>query len=127
MNNSIKPTDSELEILQLIWETGPSTVRQINEALNAKREIGYTTTLKLMQIMASKGILVVDKSERTHIYQAVLKQEETQQQLVDQFLEAAFGGSAKTLVMQVLGNRKPGKIELEEIKNLIAKLEGGES
>ncbi|MDP3461171.1 MAG: BlaI/MecI/CopY family transcriptional regulator [Bacteroidales bacterium] len=127
MNNSIKPTDSELEILQLIWETGPSTVRQINEALSAKREIGYTTTLKLMQIMASKGILVVDKSERTHIYQAVLKQEETQQQLVDQFLEAAFGGSAKTLVMQVLGNRKPGKIELEEIKNLIAKLEGGES
>ncbi len=127
MNDSIKPTDSELEILQHIWEFGPSTVRQINEALSAKREIGYTTTLKLMQIMASKGILVVDKSERTHIYQAVLKQEETQQQLVDQFLEAAFGGSAKKLVMQVLGNKKPGKRELEEIKVLIAKLEGGES
>ncbi|MBS4058467.1 MAG: BlaI/MecI/CopY family transcriptional regulator [Bacteroidetes bacterium] len=127
MNDYIKPTESELEILQLLWEYGPATVRQINDALNKKRYTGYTTTLKLLQIMAQKGIVVVDKRVRTHVYKAALQQEETQQRLVDQFLDAAFGGSAKKLVMQVLGNKKPSKNELDEIKSLITKLEGNKS
>jgi BlaI family transcriptional regulator, penicillinase repressor len=126
MNDHIKPTEAELEILQVIWENGPSTVRQINDLLNTKRPVGYTTTLKLLQIMAQKNIVSVDKNQRTHIYDAHLKQEETQKRLVDQFLETAFSGSAKTLVMQVLGNKKPNKRELDEIKELISKLEGGE-
>jgi len=124
MNDYIKPTESELEILQLLWEYGPATVRQINDAMNTKRYTGYTTTLKLLQIMAHKGIVVVDKRVRTHVYEAALQQEETQQRLIDQFLDAAFGGSAKKLVMQVLGNKKPSKNELAEIKSLITKLEG---
>ncbi len=126
MNLPIKPTDSELEILQVIWENGPTTVRQINDLLNQKRTVGYTTTLKLLQIMAQKGIVSVDKSQRQHIYDARLNQDETQLRLIDQFLETTFGGSAKKLVMQVLGNKKPGKRELDEIKALINRLEGGE-
>jgi predicted transcriptional regulator len=124
MTSIIKPTEAELAILQVLWEQGPCTVRQINDLMNNKKEIGYTTTLKLLQIMAGKGIVAVDKSQRTHVYQAVLRQEETQRQLVDQFLETAFGGSAKRLVMQLLGHKTPDRRELDEIKRLISKLEG---
>jgi predicted transcriptional regulator len=126
MTSIIKPTEAELAILQVLWEQGPCTVRQINDLMNNKKEVGYTTTLKLLQIMAGKGIVAVDKSQRTHVYQAVLRQEETQRQLVDQFLETAFGGSAKRLVMQLLGHKTPDQRELDEIKRLISKLEGGE-
>lgn len=127
MNSKIKPTESELEILQLIWKHGPSTVRQINDLMNENRVVGYTTTLKLLQIMTQKGIVRADKTDRSHIYSALLKEEETQQQLVDQLLQAAFGGSAKKLVMQALGNKKTSKAELEEIKLMIKRLEGGEA
>lgn len=126
MQIAIKPTDAELEILRVIWLHGPSTVRQINEVLNEKKEVGYTTTLKLLQIMAQKGIVRADKSDRSHVYIALLKEEETQIHLVDQLLNAAFGGSAKKLVMQALGNGKASKAELEEIKKLIQQLERGE-
>lgn len=126
MTSIIKPTEAELAILQVLWEQGPCTVRQINDLMNNKKEVGYTTTLKLLQIMAGKGIVAVNKSQRTHVYQAVLRQEETQRQLVDQFLETAFGGSAKRLVMQLLGHKTPDQRELDEIKRLISKLEGGE-
>ncbi len=126
MQIAIKPTDAELEILRVIWLHGPSTVRQINEVLNEKKEVGYTTTLKLLQIMAQKGIVRADKSDRSHVYTALLKEEETQIHLVDQLLNAAFGGSAKKLVMQALGNGKASKAELEEIKKLIQQLERGE-
>lgn len=126
MTSIIKPTEAELAILQVLWEQGPCTVRQINDLMNNKKEVGYTTTLKLLQIMAGKGIVAVDKSQRTHVYQAVLRKEETQRQLVDQFLETAFGGSAKRLVMQLLGHKTPDQRELDEIKRLISKLEGGE-
>ncbi len=126
MQIAIKPTDAELEILRVIWLHGPSTVRQINEVLNEKKEVGYTTTLKLLQIMAQKGIVRADKSDRSHVYTALLKEEETQIHLVDQLLNAAFGGSAKKLVMQALGNGKASKAELEEIKKLILQLERGE-
>jgi BlaI family transcriptional regulator, penicillinase repressor len=127
MNSKIKPTESELEILQLIWKHGPATVRQINDLMNESRVVGYTTTLKLLQIMTQKGIVRADKTDRSHIYSALLKEEETQQQLVDQLLQAAFGGSAKKLVMQALGNKKTSKAELEEIKLMIKRLEGGEA
>jgi len=121
--DQIKPTESELEILQIIWQIGPATVRQINDILSAKREVGYTTTLKLLQIMDQKGIVFTDKSMRTHIYTAVLKEEETQKNLIDQLLSQAFGGSASKLVMQALGNSKPKQSELDELKSFIQKWE----
>ena len=120
-----KPTESELEILQVLWAHGPSTVRFINDKLNEKKETGYTTTLKIMQIMTAKGMLVREEDGRTHIYKPAAKEEETQQQLLDRFLDTTFRGSAARLVMQALGNAKPSKKELEEIKELIRKMEGG--
>lgn len=124
-SNFQRPTEAELEILQVLWTSGPSTVRQINDTLQIKREVGYTTTLKLLQIMAQKNLVVVDKRQRTHIYEACIEQEVTQKQLVDQLLDAAFGGSAKMLVMQALGNKKTSQKELDEIKKMIERLEGG--
>lgn len=124
-SNFQKPTEAELEILQVLWTAGPATVRKINDALQTKREVGYTTTLKLLQIMAQKNLVEVDKRQRTHIYAASIEQEATQRQLVDQLLDAAFGGSAKKLVMQALGNKKTSQKELDEIKKMIERLEGG--
>jgi predicted transcriptional regulator len=120
---SIKPTDAELEILQVIWMNGPSTVRFVNEALNRKRQVGYTTTLKLMQIMNEKGLLLRTEKGRKHIYDAALKEEETKNLLLDKFVQAAFGGSAMKLVMQALGNHKTTPDELEKLKELIRKIE----
>ncbi|WP_299817942.1 BlaI/MecI/CopY family transcriptional regulator [uncultured Pontibacter sp.] len=120
-----KPTESELEILQVLWQHGPSTVRFVHEELSKNKEAGYTTTLKLMQIMADKEMLEVDKSSRSHIFHAALEEEKTQQQLLDKFLDAAFRGSASKLVMQALGNSNTSKAELDEIRNLLDKLEGG--
>jgi BlaI family transcriptional regulator, penicillinase repressor len=129
----IKPTEAELEVLQILWKHGPSNVRFINEAINQNRstedEVGYTTTLKVMQIMFEKGILKRDDSARTHIYRPALSEETTQKSLVDKLLDTAFGGSALKLVMQALGNRKTSQKELQEIKNLLNKIEqekGGE-
>ncbi|MEJ8803777.1 BlaI/MecI/CopY family transcriptional regulator [Pontibacter sp. H249] len=120
-----KPTESELEILQVLWQHGPSTVRFVHEELSKIKEVGYTTTLKLMQIMADKAMLEVDKSSRSHIFHAAMDEEKTQQQLLGKFLDAAFRGSASKLVMQALGNSKTSKAELDEIRNLLDKLEGG--
>lgn len=121
--NSIRPTESELEILQVLWQSGPSTVRQVNEALQDKREIGYTTTLKLMQIMHDKGILSREKEGKTHIYQAQVGKSETQQVLLDRFLDRAFGGSATQLVLQALGNHRASPAELDEIRAYLDQLE----
>ena len=118
-----KPTESELEVLAILWKNGPSTVRLVNDKLNQKREVGYTTTLKIMQIMNEKGILTRESEGRTHVYQPKISQEEIQGKLVDRLLETAFGGSASNLVMQALGNHKSSKEELEKIKDLIKKLE----
>lgn len=127
----IKTTDAELEILQVLWQNGPSTVRFVNDTLNTQREeaqqIGYTTTLKMMQLMAEKNFLSRDVSQRTHIYQTLLSQEATQKNLVDKLLDTAFGGSAKKLVMQALGQSKTSKSELEEIKKLIQDMEKGDN
>ncbi len=125
MQIPLKPTDAELEILRVIWQYGPSTVRHINDILNEKKTVGYTTTLKLLQIMTQKEIVRADKSDRSHVYTSLLKEEETQLHLMDQLLQAAFGGSAKKLVMQALGNGKTSQSELDEIKMLIKQLERG--
>jgi BlaI family penicillinase repressor len=124
MNN--KPTESELEILGVLWSKGASTVREVNALLNLEREIGYTTTLKLMQIMAQKGLVVRDETSRTHVYKAAIDQDKVQATLLNRLVDSAFSGSASSLVMQALGQGKTSKSELEAIKKLIEKLEGGQ-
>jgi len=115
-----------LEILQVLWEYGPSTVRFVNEKLNRKKRVGYTTTLKIMQIMTEKNLVLRDEASRSHVYSVLVDKEETQNLLLEKFLTTAFGGSAMKLVMQALGNHKTSKDELEQIKKLINTLEGGE-
>ena len=115
----MKPTDSELEILHILWADGPSTVRQVHEKLSQNRDIGYTTALKLMQIMHEKGFLSREEDARSHTYTAIVGEEDTQRNLVDRFVETAFRGSASKLVMQVLGQHKASREELDGIKNLL--------
>lgn len=119
----MKPTDAELEILHVLWANGPSTVRQVHEALSQSRDIGYTTALKLMQIMYEKGLLSREEDARSHTYTAIVSEEDTQRTLVDRFVETAFRGSASKLVMQVLGQHKASREELDEIKNLLNNLD----
>lgn len=123
MKQTPQPTDSELEILQLLWQNGESTVRQINELLNEKREVGYTTTLKLMQIMLEKDLVERDANQRTHIYSAKVTEGATQKKLLERFVDATFRGSSLKLVMQALGNHDTTQEELEEIKDLIKRIE----
>ena len=118
-----KPTDAELAILRVLWTRGPSTVRQIAEVMD--RESGYTTVLKLLQIMTEKRLVVRDESARTHIYQAVYTQEQTERQLVTDLLDRVFDGSAAKLVLQALASNKASPEELDEIKKLIATKSGG--
>ena len=118
-----KPTDSELAILRVLWTRGPSTVRQVAEVLN--REAGYTTVLKLLQIMTEKELVVRDESERTHVYQAAYTEDQTQRQLVSDLLDRAFDGSAAKLVLQALASNKASPEELDEIRKLLNKQRGG--
>lgn len=118
-----RPTEAELAILRVLWERGPSTVRAVTEALQEERGTGYTTALKLMQIMTDKGLVRRDDTHRTHIYAAVAAAEETQQQLVTDLLERAFGGSAGQLVLQALSSKKASRAELAEIRKLIDEME----
>jgi predicted transcriptional regulator len=120
-----RPTDGELEILRVLWERGPSTVRQIHEILTAARPTGYTTVLKLLQIMTDKRLVLRDESERSHVYRARLAEAETQRQLVGDLLDRAFGGSAAKLVMQALAARKASPQELDEIRRLLKESRGG--
>nr|WP_286755090.1 BlaI/MecI/CopY family transcriptional regulator [Roseivirga sp. UBA838] len=119
----MKPTESELEILNVLWTNGPSSVREVNKKINEQKEVGYTTTLKLMQIMTQKGLVERDESSRSHIYSARIKAEDIQEQMLDKLLNTAFGGSASKLVLSALGSGKASARELEEIKALIQKLE----
>nr|WP_286746709.1 MULTISPECIES: BlaI/MecI/CopY family transcriptional regulator [Roseivirga] len=119
----MKPTESELEILNILWTNGPSSVREVNKKINEQKEVGYTTTLKLMQIMTQKGLVERDESSRSHIYSARIKAEDIQEQMLDKLLNTAFGGSASKLVLSALGSGKASARELEEIKALIQKLE----
>ena len=115
-----RPTDAELAILRVLWERGPSTVRQVHEALSTReRPTAYTTALKLLQIMTDKGLVRRDETERTHVYHARLSEEQTQRQLVRDLLDRAFGGSASKLVMQALAARRTTPEELVEIRKLI--------
>lgn len=118
-----RPTEAELEILQVLWSEGPASVRQVNDVLNEVRPVGYTTTLKLMQIMLDKGLLVRDASRRTHIYRAAVAERDTRQSLLENLVEQAFRGSAMDLVLQALGSHRATPRELEEIKALIEQLE----
>ena len=119
-----KPTEGELAILSILWSQGPCTVGQVQEALNKERDTGYTTALKLLQIMTEKGLVVRDESKRAHVYRAKFTEEQTQQQLVGDLLERAFGGSATRLVVQALSSRRASKKELGQIRNLLDELEG---
>jgi predicted transcriptional regulator len=114
----LKPTDAELAILRVLWERGPSTVRHVHEALADTRETGYTTTLKLMQIMADKGLVVRDEAARTHIYSAVAGEAQTQKQLLKDLVDRAFGGSAAALVLRAL-SEETSESERHEIRKLI--------
>lgn len=118
-----RPTSAELAILRVLWRRGPSTVRQVQEELG--EETGYTTVLKFLQIMTEKKLVTRDESERSHVYEARLPEEETQKQLVGDLLDRAFSGSAKKLVMQALSARRASPSELAEIRRLIEEMEGG--
>ena len=119
-----RPTDAELEILKVLWRRGPSTVREVFETLGETKGTGYTTVLKLMQIMAEKGLVVRDESERAHRYEAAAPEDETQRRLVGDLLRKAFDGSAKKLVMQALSTERASAEELSEIRRMLDELEG---
>ena len=114
-----RPTDAELSILRVLWDRGPSTVRQVHEVLGRARPTAYTTALKLLQIMTDKGLVERDERDRTHVYRAKLTEEQTQRQLVRDLLDRAFGGSASKLVMQALASRRASPDELREIRRVI--------
>ena len=114
-----KPTASELEILQVLWEQGPSTVREVHEQLNAKRPMGYTGVLKLMQIMTAKGAVRRNEEQRAHVYEAVEPAETTKQQFAMDLLERVFEGSASELMMHALAGHKATKEEMEELRQLL--------
>jgi BlaI family transcriptional regulator, penicillinase repressor len=118
----IKPTESELEILQVLWGKGKATVREVHETLAAFKDSGYTTTLKLMQIMFEKGLVKRNDSSKTHIYEALVSRENTQKQFVGKMVNSLFGGSSTQLVMQALGNNHHSKSELEEIQKMLDNL-----
>ena len=119
---TIKPTESELEILQILWKKGNASVREVHEELLQTKEAGYTTTLKLMQIMHEKGLVKRDDSIKTHIYQPAVSKEKTQKHLLNKMIDTVFGGSPGELVMQALGNHKASVEELEEIQKILDNL-----
>ena len=123
-NSNIKPTGAELEVLQILWKNGDSTVKSINDELNKNKKVGYTTTLKIMQIMYKKRLLNRERSGRSHIYKPVPQKDETQNVLLEKILETAFAGSASKLVMHALGRSKTSRKEIEEIKEYLTKLDG---
>jgi predicted transcriptional regulator len=122
---SSRPTDAELAILRVLWERGPSTVRDVHEALKRSRDAGYTSVLKVMQIMHDKGLVARDEAKRSHVYRAAVPREHTQRQIVGDLLERVFGGSARALVLQALSARRASPKELAEIRKLLDEFEGG--
>jgi predicted transcriptional regulator len=119
-----KPTEAELSILRVLWERGPSTVRQVWEQIHPEQKTGYTTVLKLMQIMAEKGLVKRDEAARSHVYEASYSQEQVQRQVIGHVLERLFSGSAPRLVLQALSAKKASREELAEIRRLLDKMEG---
>ena len=119
-----RPTDAELAILRVLWSRGPSTVRQVLDALSEERPTGYTTVLKLLQIMTDKQLVARDESDRTHVYRARFTEADTQRQLLDDLMDRAFGGSAMQLVMRALAGRRATPADLAEIRRLLDEHEG---
>ncbi|HRQ51038.1 MAG TPA: BlaI/MecI/CopY family transcriptional regulator [Agriterribacter sp.] len=119
---AVRPTESELEILQVLWNKENATVREVHEILSVSKDVGYTTTLKLMQIMHEKGLVSRDDSAKTHIYQPAVSREKTQKHFVGKMINNLFSGSPAQLVMQALGNHKASRDELEEIQKLLNSL-----
>ena len=122
-----RPTDAELAILRVLWERGPSTVRDVHEALRATQSSGYTTVLKLLQIMTDKGLVVRDETNRAHVYGPKLTQQRTQRQLLGDLVDRAFGGSSAKLVLQALSGRRATSKELRDIRALLDELEKGDA
>ncbi|MGA2580914.1 MAG: BlaI/MecI/CopY family transcriptional regulator [Bryobacteraceae bacterium] len=120
-----RPTDAELEILRVLWDLGPSTVRDVHTTLERRREVGYTTVLKLMQIMAAKGLVERDETARAHVYKARVAQEQTQRQMVGHLIDRAFGGSAAKLMMQALSGRKASAEEVAQMRQMLTDFEKG--
>lgn len=124
----VRPTEKELQILQILWEKGPSAVKDVHEAMGGEAENGYTTILKLLQIMHEKGLVSRQKSGKMHLYEAVVSRDSTRQHILDKMINTVFQGSAAQLVMSALGSQKSSKEELSEIRRYLEKLEeGGES
>ncbi len=119
----VKPTESELEILQVIWKMGQCTVRDVHDELTKNKEAGYTTTLKLMQIMHDKGLVERDTSAKTHLYKALITRGQAEQTAIDKIISTVFKGSTSNLVIQALGNHRASKDEIEAIKNYLEKFE----
>lgn len=119
-----RPTDAELAILNVLWDRGPSTVREVHEALSATHDTGYTTVLKLLQIMIDKGLVVRDESQRAHVYASRYGEQRTQRQLLGDLIDRAFGGSPAKLVMQALSGSRASAEELTAIRRLIEQMEG---
>jgi predicted transcriptional regulator len=124
-NDLPRPTDSELDILTVLWSRGPSTVRDVHELINARKPAQYTTILKLMQIMAEKGLVLRDEKQRAHIYEAARPQEWTQKQLAGDLLQRAFNGSARSFLLGALSAQKASKKDLAELRGLLDEYEKG--
>jgi BlaI family transcriptional regulator, penicillinase repressor len=122
-----RPTDAELAILRVLWRLGPSTVREVHEAMSASQDTGYTTVLKMLQIMTDKGLVLRDESERAHVYESRLSEDRMQRQLLGDLVERAFGGSSTRLVLQALSGRRATTQELRDIRAVLDELEQGES
>lgn len=118
----LKPTESELEILTILWDKEKATVREVHEELSKNKDSGYTTTLKLLQIMFEKGLVTRDDSNKTHIYEPAITKQKTQKQFLDKMINTLFAGSSTQLVLQALGNQKASKDELEEIQKYLDNL-----
>ena len=121
----MKPTAAELEILSVLWRLGKATVRQVHTELQKTKPTSYTTSLKLMQIMAEKGLVVRDESERTHVYRPAVSKKAAQRRLVADLVDRAFGGSAAELVLQALSHKRASREEIEEIRRMLDQYEGG--
>jgi len=122
-NKPVEPTKSELEILQVLWRLGPSTVREVNNELIKVKDTNYTTSLKFMQLMADKGLLTRDESQMKHVYSVAEEEQKTKSHLLDKFVDSMYNGSATKLVMQLIGNKNTSQQELQEIKDLLKNLE----
>lgn len=125
-NSFIKPTEKELEILQILWRNGPVSVKDVHESMGGDEQNGYTTILKLLQIMHEKGLVTRQKRGKLHLYEAVASQERTRQFILDKMIHTVFQGSAAQLVMSALGNKKSSKEELMEIRRYLEKLDNNE-